>query len=158
MVQKTRASGAPAPPPLSSAAGEITSLSKTSRVNVAEIDNSCSSIESPKDLVVSSKMVARVLSLLLLACAGATAFQTAPTWPSVSRRGVHANLRMRGEDGNKKDEMGMMQRPVLDNAVTKALYSLEALRVKMAKETPSEENGGWSGEPKEWANEDSLVF
>ena len=111
-----------------------------------------------KDLVVSSKMVARVLSLLLLACAGATAFQTAPTWPSVSRRGVHANLRMRGEDGNKKDEMGMMQRPVLDNAVTKALYSLEALRVKMAKETPSEENGGWSGEPKEWANEDSLVF
>lgn len=52
---------------------------------------------------------------------------------------------------------GMMQRPVLDNVVTKSIYSLEMLRVKMMAEKPNEENGGWNGEPRAWANDDSLA-
>jgi hypothetical protein len=58
---------------------------------------------------------------------------------------------------NADKDDGMMQRPVLDNAVTKAIYSLEMLRIKMMKEKPTEENGGWEGEPRAWANDDSLA-
>ena len=59
----------------------------------------------------------------------------------------------------KKDRPvdGMMQRPVLDNIITKSIYSLEMLRIKLMAEKPGEENGGWNGEPRAWANADSLA-
>ena len=60
-------------------------------------------------------------------------------------------------DDSKKPTDGMMQRPVLDNIVTKGIYSLEMLRIRMMKEKPTEENGGWEGEPRAWAQEGSLA-
>jgi len=53
-----------------------------------------------------------------------------------------------------------MERPLLDNLVTSGVKALEAAelgRVSAASETPSELNGGWSGEPRSWAEEDSLT-
>ncbi|CAJ1388478.1 unnamed protein product [Effrenium voratum] len=53
-----------------------------------------------------------------------------------------------------------MERPLLDNLITsgvKALEAAELQRVKSASETPSEGNGNWSGEPREWANSDSVT-
>ena len=73
------------------------------------------------------------------------------------RASVSRTQRLRMCDSGKKDSDGMMQRPVLDNAVTKAIYSLEMLRIKMMKEKPTEDNGGWEGEPRAWANDDSLA-
>ncbi len=61
------------------------------------------------------------------------------------------------ENKPQKSTDGMMQRPVLDNIVSKAIYSLEVLRVKIMAEKPSEENGGWSGEQRAWANDDTLA-
>lgn len=51
-------------------------------------------------------------------------------------------------ENSKKPTDGMMQRPVLDNIVTKGIYSLEMLRIRMVKEKPTEENGGWKGSPE----------
>ncbi|CAL1166468.1 unnamed protein product [Cladocopium goreaui] len=53
-----------------------------------------------------------------------------------------------------------MERPLLDNLVTsgvKALQAAELNRVKSASETPSEANGNWGGEPREWANSNSVT-
>eukprot|EP00441_Pelagodinium_beii_P001812 CAMPEP_0197692520 /NCGR_PEP_ID=MMETSP1338-20131121/111218_1 /TAXON_ID=43686 ORGANISM="Pelagodinium beii, Strain RCC1491" /NCGR_SAMPLE_ID=MMETSP1338 /ASSEMBLY_ACC=CAM_ASM_000754 /LENGTH=353 /DNA_ID=CAMNT_0043275189 /DNA_START=91 /DNA_END=1148 /DNA_ORIENTATION=- len=53
-----------------------------------------------------------------------------------------------------------MERPLLDQIVTsgvKALETAELKRVKAASEVPSEANGGWSGEPREWADGDSVT-
>ena len=61
------------------------------------------------------------------------------------------------ENKPQKPTDGMMQRPILDNFITKAIYSLEMLRIKVMAEKPSEENDGWSGEPRAWANDDSLA-
>eukprot|EP00930_Biecheleria_cincta_P021434 TRINITY_DN15895_c0_g1_i2.p1 TRINITY_DN15895_c0_g1~~TRINITY_DN15895_c0_g1_i2.p1 ORF type:complete len:447 (-),score=72.42 TRINITY_DN15895_c0_g1_i2:120-1460(-) len=47
-----------------------------------------------------------------------------------------------------------MERPLFDRLVVsgvKALEAAELSRVKAASEVPSESNGGWSGEPREWA-------
>mmetsp|Transcript_63264 Transcript_63264/g.131625 ORF Transcript_63264/g.131625 Transcript_63264/m.131625 type:complete len:248 (+) Transcript_63264:1-744(+) len=56
------------------------------------------------------------------------------------------------EEGKKS-----MERPLGDNIVTKAIYSLEMMRVKASSETPSEENGNWDGEPREWAEQNSVA-
>lgn len=51
-------------------------------------------------------------------------------------------------------------RPFVDQAITagiKAVESLELRRVAASSEQPSEANGGWSGEPREWANAESLT-
>eukprot|EP00960_Hanusia_phi_P057415 763563-Hanusia_phi.AAC.8 len=43
------------------------------------------------------------------------------------------------------------------NFLTRLIYNLEMLRVSKSSETPSEGNGMWSGEPREWAEERSLA-
>jgi hypothetical protein len=99
-------------------------------------------------------MMRRAVLVALVLSGTIDAFQVAPVGRLAHLRPLHM---CSNDSGNKKDEMGMMQRPVLDNVVTKSIYSLEALRIKMMKENPSEENGGWNGEPRVWANEDSLA-
>ena len=151
--------------------------------------------ETPKPHTLSffvnplKAMSGRRLALLAL-LAGAEAFVTRA--PAAVRRA--SGVRMC--DANKKPDDGMMQRPVLDNLVTKSIYSLEMLRIKvrharlpggallhvyvgsckrglltlppthppaslhavqMMKEKPTEENGGWEGEPRAWADDDSLA-
>eukprot|EP00403_Amphidinium_massartii_P030136 CAMPEP_0178401636 /NCGR_PEP_ID=MMETSP0689_2-20121128/16407_1 /TAXON_ID=160604 /ORGANISM="Amphidinium massartii, Strain CS-259" /LENGTH=471 /DNA_ID=CAMNT_0020022469 /DNA_START=117 /DNA_END=1532 /DNA_ORIENTATION=+ len=52
------------------------------------------------------------------------------------------------------------ERPVLDQLITsgvKKIEELELSRVKAMSEKPSEENQGWSGEPREWADSGSLT-
>lgn len=52
------------------------------------------------------------------------------------------------------------ERPLLDNLVTSGVKALEAAelnRVKSASETPSEANGNWGGEPREWADSNSVT-
>jgi len=59
-----------------------------------------------------------------------------------------------------KSSVQTMERPLLDNMITsgvKALEAAELSRVKSASETPSEENGNWGGEPREWANSNSVT-
>lgn len=51
-------------------------------------------------------------------------------------------------------------RPWFDQFVTssiKAIESAEIQRVRLSSEVPSENNGGWTGEPREWANDTSLT-
>ncbi|EKX38663.1 hypothetical protein GUITHDRAFT_89301 [Guillardia theta CCMP2712] len=43
------------------------------------------------------------------------------------------------------------------NFLTNFIYNLEMLRVSKSSETPTADNGGWSGEPKEWALEGSFA-
>mmetsp|Transcript_65866 Transcript_65866/g.106804 ORF Transcript_65866/g.106804 Transcript_65866/m.106804 type:complete len:243 (-) Transcript_65866:118-846(-) len=95
-----------------------------------------------------------LLSMTLAVSTGVSEAFMMPIGRSVMLR--RGQLRMcDGKD--KKDSDGMMQRPVLDNVVTKAIYSAEMMRIKMMKEGPTEENGGWDGEPRAWANDNSLA-
>mmetsp|Transcript_70710 Transcript_70710/g.167690 ORF Transcript_70710/g.167690 Transcript_70710/m.167690 type:complete len:266 (+) Transcript_70710:2-799(+) len=67
-------------------------------------------------------------------------------------------LRAAGEDENREKPKTMMQ-PIADDAnfVTKAIYNLEMARIGAMSATPTEENGNWNGEPKEWADGMGLV-
>jgi len=60
----------------------------------------------------------------------------------------------------KAQSGAVSERPLLDKLLTSSVKTIEALelsRVKAQSEAPSAENGYWSGEPREWANDDSLT-
>jgi len=63
-----------------------------------------------------------------------------------------------GED--RRSTGAVAERPLLDQIVTGAVRAIEVAelkRVEAQSEAPSEANGGWSGEPREWADADSLT-
>lgn len=60
----------------------------------------------------------------------------------------------------RRVEGAVKERPLFDQFVTasvKAVESAELSRVRASSETPSDANGGWSGEPREWAEATSLT-
>lgn len=73
----------------------------------------------------------------------------------ISKNGVVA-ASMLGGDSEESKKVSM-KRPLGDNIVTQAIYTLEMMRVKAQSETPTEENGNWGGEPRAWAEDDSLA-
>eukprot|EP00929_Paragymnodinium_shiwhaense_P084391 TRINITY_DN45115_c0_g1_i1.p1 TRINITY_DN45115_c0_g1~~TRINITY_DN45115_c0_g1_i1.p1 ORF type:complete len:477 (+),score=101.64 TRINITY_DN45115_c0_g1_i1:67-1497(+) len=62
--------------------------------------------------------------------------------------------------GGGSGDGAVTERPLVDQLITggvKAVEAAEMARVKSMSETPSSSNDGWSGEPREWADSDSLT-
>lgn len=71
-----------------------------------------------------------------------------------------ASRRSADRNSDATAKTATMERPLVDQMVVagvKAVESAEMARVKASSENPSEENGGWSGEPREWADKDALT-
>ncbi|CAE7337756.1 GRXC3, partial [Symbiodinium necroappetens] len=67
---------------------------------------------------------------------------------------------IRRQAAKEDAQVQTMERPLLDNVITagvKALEAAELKRVRSSSESPSDANGNWGGEPREWANSDSIT-
>mmetsp|Transcript_36863 Transcript_36863/g.85012 ORF Transcript_36863/g.85012 Transcript_36863/m.85012 type:complete len:471 (-) Transcript_36863:211-1623(-) len=65
-----------------------------------------------------------------------------------------------GSSSSSSSSGPVSERPVLDQLVTSGVKKLEELelgRVKVMSEEPSAENEGWAGEPREWADRNSMT-